>query len=77
MDVYELTEKVGGEVVCGRARVRRKDKYIVLGRITPEGMVMTEDGKAMVDALTNPKPETPAEKPVGKPKAKGSKSNEG
>lgn len=56
MDVYELVKEVGGEIVNGRARVRQGREYIQLGRITPEGMVMTQEGKDMADLLAKPKP---------------------
>ncbi len=55
MDVYELVESAGGEIVRGCARVRVGAEYIVVGRITPEGMVMTNAGKEMVDALQKTK----------------------
>lgn len=51
MDVYELVEKAGGEIVRGRARVRVGTAYVTVGQITPEGMVMTTAGKDMVDSL--------------------------
>lgn len=52
MDVYELLKALDGEVVVGRARVRHGGELITVGRVTPEGMIMTIDGKNVVDSLT-------------------------
>lgn len=48
MDVYELVERVGGEIVRGKARVRQGAEYVVLGYNDGARMVFTEAGAAMV-----------------------------
>ena len=68
MNVYDLIEKLGGEVVRDRARVNHEGKTCLVGRVTPEGMVMTEEGKRLVDKVSAPKP-TPAKKKAKKPAA--------
>lgn len=47
MNVYELTEKLGGEIVRGRARVREGAEYIVLGQLNGDNMEFTEAGRRM------------------------------
>lgn len=71
MDVYELVEKVNGEIVGGRARVRRGNTYVQLGRVTPEGMVMTEAGRVLVDSLNAPKKNVKKPAASKKPAATG------
>lgn len=61
MDVYELVEKLGGEIVRSRARVRDGKQYIILGEITPNGMVFTPAGAALAQANEVKKP-TPAKR---------------
>ena len=51
MDVYELIEKIGGEVVRGKARVRQGDDYVIVGTITEDGMIFTKDGAELKAAL--------------------------
>lgn len=67
MDVYELVEAVDGEIVNGVARVRSGRDYIILGRVTPEGMVMTEEGKTLVDEQGKPEPKKRAPRKAAKP----------
>jgi len=57
MDVYELVEKLGGEIVRGRARVRQGKEYTIIGEITPNGMVFTPAGAALAQEHDSPKPE--------------------
>ncbi len=47
MDVYELVEKLGGEIVRGKARIRQGNDYIVLGFLNGDNMVFTEEGRQM------------------------------
>jgi hypothetical protein len=70
MNVYELLEKVGGEIVRGKARVRQGDEYIILGIPNGDDMIFTPEGTAMARELEGAKKggkkaktvvETPAE----------------
>ncbi len=47
MNVYELTEKLGGEIVRGRARIRVGAEYIVVGQLNGDNMEYTEAGRRM------------------------------
>lgn len=60
MTVYELVDALGGEIVRGRARVRRGSEYITLGEIVDGEMTLTEAGAKLVASVTP----TPAEAPV-------------
>lgn len=64
MTVYELVEKVNGEIVRGQARVRRGNEYIVLGTLVEGEMTFTEAGQRLNDAVA-PAP-APAPAPVRK-----------
>jgi hypothetical protein len=75
VDINELVEKVGGEFVCGRAQVRRGSKYIILGVNSPNGTVMTEAGKAIVDSLNSPKKKTATKKKSASEPVKAKESN--
>jgi hypothetical protein len=70
MDVYELVEKLGGEIVRGRARVRQGKEYIVIGEIAPNGMVFTPAGAALAQEHDSPKPEA---KPAAPKRSRKSK----
>lgn len=59
MTVYELVEKLNGEIVRGRARVRRGDSYVVLGTLVDGEMAFTDAGQRLAD-LTAPAPAAPA-----------------
>lgn len=63
MTVYELVEKLNGEIVRGNARVRRGSEYIVLGTLVNGEMAFTEAGRRLA-ALANPEPAvaTPAKR---------------
>lgn len=54
MDVYELVEKLGGEIVLNRARVRVNGEIITVGRIDGMQMVFTEEGTQLVAQLEKP-----------------------
>ena len=58
MTVYELVDALGGEIVRGRARVRRGDEYILLGELVEGEMTLTEAGAKLV-ARTAPVAEEP------------------
>jgi len=47
MNVYELTEKLGGEIVRGRARIRVGAEYVVIGQLNGDNMEYTEAGRRM------------------------------
>lgn len=47
MNVYELTEKLGGEIVMGKARVRRGNDYVVLGFLNGDDMIFTPEGREL------------------------------
>jgi hypothetical protein len=70
MNVYELVEKLGGEIVRGRARVRQDKEYIVIGEIAPNGMVFTPAGAALAQEHDSPKPEA---KPAAPKRSRKSK----
>lgn len=52
MNLYQLVDKVGGEIVRGVARVRRDNKYIVLGNVLQGEMAFSDAGRALVTRLT-------------------------
>ena len=47
MNVYELVEKMGGEIVRGRARIRSGSEYVVIGQLNGDTMEFTEAGRRM------------------------------
>lgn len=49
MDVYELVDKLGGEVVRGRARVRKGMEYVTIGIIDGDTMQYTDEGTALLN----------------------------
>jgi len=55
MNVYELLEKVGGEIVRGKARVRQGDEYVILGIPNGDDMIFTPEGTAMARELEGAK----------------------
>jgi hypothetical protein len=50
MTVYELVEKLGGEIVRGYARVRVGQDYVVIGRLNGDNMDFTEEGRQLAAA---------------------------
>lgn len=56
MTVYELVEKLGGEIVRGKARIRRGQEYIVIGYLNGDNMDFTAEGRQLA-AGTEPKQE--------------------
>ena len=47
MDVYRFIDAIGGEIVRGKARIRRDSEYVVIGTVTEDGMIFTKDGAAL------------------------------
>ncbi len=47
MTVYELLEKLGGEIVRGKARVRQGGDYVVLGFLNGDDMIFTPEGRQL------------------------------
>lgn len=64
MDVYELVERVGGEITCGRAMLRQGSTYIRLGQLNGNNMEFTDEGRAMAEKL---EAENDAPKKRGRP----------
>lgn len=58
MTVYELVERLHGEIVRGNARVRRGSEYIVLGTLVNGEMAFTEAGQRLA-AIAAPEPPVP------------------
>ena len=48
MTVYELVDKLGGEVCRGRARVRLDGKWIIIGQLNGDDMIFTEEGRQLL-----------------------------
>lgn len=69
MDVYELVEKLGGEIVLNRARVRVGGEIITVGRIDGMQMVFTEEGSRLVAEMEKPVEE--AKSAAEEPKKRG------
>jgi hypothetical protein len=63
MTVYELTEKLGGEICRGRAKVRIDGTWIVLGTLNGDDMIFTEAGRQ----LAAQQDQEPAKKKTGRP----------
>lgn len=47
MTVYELVEKLGGEICRGRAKVRIDGEWIILGTLNGDDMIFTEEGRKL------------------------------
>jgi hypothetical protein len=63
MNVYELTEKLGGEIVRGKARFRKGSDYIVIGFVNGDDMIFTEEGR-QIAAEYNNEPKTKRGRPA-------------
>ena len=69
MDVYQFIDAIGGEIVRGRARIRRDSEYVVIGTVTEDGMIFTKDGAALkaryesTGSIEAPAEEVEAEEP--------------
>lgn len=57
MTVYDLVEKLGGEICRGRARARVDGQIVVIGQLNGDYMEFTEAGRVLAnppqDATTN------------------------
>ena len=60
MDVYELIEQLGAEIVRNRAVVRENDERVVIAIVGENGLELTEAGKAKAEAA---KPKAKASTP--------------
>lgn len=60
MNVYDLVEKLGGEICRGRARVRVDGQIVVIGQLNGDYMEFTEAGRK----LANPVQEEPKNEEV-------------
>lgn len=69
MNVYELVDALGGEIVRNRARYRTPDGYVVLGKINGDTMEFTEAGRALAAQQ-----EEPTESQVTKPARKSQRA---
>lgn len=65
MNVYELVEKMGGEICRGRARVRVDGKVVVIGHLNGDDMMFTEEGRQLL--ADTPKPTAEEPKKRGRP----------
>jgi hypothetical protein len=71
MDVYEVIESVGAEIVCNRATARIDGAYVVVAEVVGDGFALTEDGKAVAALLRPAAPPRPAAKPrTSKPRTR-------
>jgi len=79
MDVYQFLDVIGGEIVRGKARIRRDSEYVVIGTVTEDGMIFTKDGAALkaryestgsIEAPAEVAEAATEEKPVAKAKPK-------
>lgn len=59
MTVYDLVEKLGGEIVRGQARIRRGQDYVIVGRLNGDNMDFTEDGRLLAAESTPKQEEAP------------------
>lgn len=54
MNLYELVDALGGEIVRSVARVRIEGKYVVLGKISNGMQDMTPEGRRLADTFAPP-----------------------
>lgn len=47
MTVFELVERLGGEIIRSQARYRGPDGYVVLGKLNGDRMEFTEAGRLL------------------------------
>lgn len=59
MTVYDLVEKMGGEICRGRARVRIDGQIVIVGQLNGDDMMFTEEGRKLMAGT----PKTAAEEP--------------
>ena len=51
MNVYDLVEKLGGEICRGRARVRVDGQIVVIGQLNGDYMEFTEAGRKLANPV--------------------------
>jgi hypothetical protein len=56
MTVYELVERLGGEIVRGRARWHDGVEHILLGTLNGDDMMFTEAGRKLAASFDEGKP---------------------
>jgi hypothetical protein len=56
MTVYELVERLGGEVVRGRARWHDGMSHVVIGVLNGDDMMFTEEGRRLAATFNDDKP---------------------
>ncbi len=54
MTVYELVEKLGGEICRGRARILDGREYVIIGQLVGDDMEFTEAGRLLADQQVEP-----------------------
>ena len=57
MDIFELATHMGGESVGNEARIRRDGKWLTLGRIVGERVVLTPIGERLLAEANTPAPD--------------------
>lgn len=67
MTVYDLVEKLGGEICRGRARARIDGQWIILGTLNGDDMIFTEEGRQLAAPREQVQEEAPAKKKAGRP----------
>lgn len=65
MDIYELVEKLGGEIVGNVAQVRQGKDYTVLAKHDGVDFVFTDVGQRLANEVEEPKPAKRGRKPKG------------
>ena len=73
MDVLELMNRLGGEVLSARVRANVDGKIVVIGRMEGDKYVFTEAGQALANVHSNLKV---AEQATKAPKTRKSKATE-
>ncbi len=68
MTVFELIDRLNGQILANKARVTVNGVSVVVGRYEGDKMVFTDEGRALADAESNTKA-AEAEKPARKAKA--------
>jgi hypothetical protein len=56
MTVYELVERLGGEIVRGRARWYNGTEHVLLGTLNGDEMTYTEAGRQLAASFDEDKP---------------------
>ena len=67
MDVYELVDRMGGQILANKARVTVDGVSVIVGRFEDGKLVFTDEGRAQADIQSNLPTKKPAR--VAKPAA--------